>query len=154
VADADAAGQRLERGGGLLDGERAALRNDADGCCAGELADTDSEDQGRRRIQRPGEGIGAGAGAAQQRSERLRAVSPWSDLVWLPCTDGRQRPTESTLQCLPDGLSNSLGYVCAGEGYVLSPLITGGKNRVGRLRAYGNAIVPALAAEFIKAAMP
>jgi hypothetical protein len=46
-----------------------------------------------------------------------------------------------------------MGYVRSGEGFILSPLITKGFARVARLRAYGNAIVPALAAEFIKAIM-
>jgi hypothetical protein len=46
-----------------------------------------------------------------------------------------------------------MGYVRAGEGYFLSPLITGTWSRVARLRAYGNAIVPQVAAAFIKATM-
>jgi DNA (cytosine-5)-methyltransferase 1 len=54
---------------------------------------------------------------------------PWSDLLWLPCTDGKARPTQSGLFPLAHGISG----------------------RVGRLRAYGNAIVPQVAAEFIQA---
>ena len=55
----------------------------------------------------------------------------WSDLIWLPCRDGKARPTQPGLQ----------------------PLAHGIQNRVGRLRAYGNAIVPQAAAEFIAAYM-
>lgn len=57
------------------------------------------------------------------------ALGPWSDLEWLPCRDGKARPTEPGL----------------------FPLAHGIPGRVGRLRAYGNAIVPQVAAEFIGA---
>lgn len=57
------------------------------------------------------------------------ASSSWSDLEWLPCTDGKARPTQPGI----------------------FPLVDGAPARVGRLRAYGNAIVAPLAAEFIRA---
>ena len=53
----------------------------------------------------------------------------WSDYVLLPCTDGKARRVEPGTFPLAHGVSN----------------------RVGLLRGYGNAIVPALAAEFIQA---
>lgn len=56
--------------------------------------------------------------------------SPWSDIEWLPCIDGKARPIKSGLQ----------------------PLAHGVPARVGKLRAAGNAIVPQVAAEFIRAA--
>jgi hypothetical protein len=48
---------------------------------------------------------------------------------WLPCTDGKARPVE------PGSF----------------PLAHGVQRRASKLRAYGNAIVPQVAAEFIKA---
>ena len=78
----------------------------------------------------------------------------WRDADWLYCRDGKWRPVESTTERLADGIADSLGFVRTGEGsFGLSPLKKGAKNRVGRLRGYGNAIVPQVAAEFIKAFM-
>jgi DNA (cytosine-5)-methyltransferase 1 len=62
-------------------------------------------------------------------SGRGGSTRPWSDLEWLPCTDGKTRPTRPGLFPLAHGVSG----------------------RMGRLRAYGNAIVPQVAAEFIAA---
>jgi DNA (cytosine-5)-methyltransferase 1 len=54
---------------------------------------------------------------------------PWSDLEWIPCADGKTRPTRPGLFPLAHGVSG----------------------RMGRLRAYGNAITPQVGAEFITA---
>jgi DNA (cytosine-5)-methyltransferase 1 len=68
--------------------------------------------------------------SARQGSEQADAVlDAWSDAVWLPCLDGKARRVEPGIFPLADGVSA----------------------RVGRLRAYGNAVVPQAAAEFIKA---
>ena len=82
----------------------------------------------------------AGAGIKAQGGVGVRAVGngagssgatgAWDDTDWLPCTDGKARPVEPGT----------------------FPLAHGIPGRVGRLRAYGNAIVPQLAAEFIIAA--
>ena len=53
----------------------------------------------------------------------------WADRDWLPCRDGKARPVEPGT----------------------FPLAHGVPGRVGRLRAYGNAIVPQAAAEILKA---
>jgi DNA (cytosine-5)-methyltransferase 1 len=108
-------------------------RNDrlADACCQG-LAQ-------RQRIT--GVPEGEGRANAREATERggLRAVDSepaaraihggWADADWLLCTDGRWRPVEPGT----------------------FPLAHGVPGRVVRLRAYGNAIVPAQAVEFILA---
>ncbi len=55
----------------------------------------------------------------------------WRDADWLHCRDGKWRPVESGT----------------------FPLAHGAAARVGRLRAYGNAIVPQVAKEVIAAYM-
>ncbi len=89
------------------------------------------------------------------RAQRLAdggGSQPWSDLLWLPCRDGKARPTESIVQSLVAGLPEGLGYVRDARGQTfLSPLVSGTANRIGRLRGYGNSIVPAVAAEVIRA---
>ena len=55
----------------------------------------------------------------------------WNDIIWLPCSDGKARPTQPGI----------------------FPLAHGIPNRVGILRGAGNAIVPQVAAEFVKAVM-
>lgn len=56
-------------------------------------------------------------------------TTSWSNPDWIICADGKQRPVKSGIQCLANRVSA----------------------RVVRLRGYGNAIVPQVAAEFITA---
>ena len=55
----------------------------------------------------------------------------WRDIEWLPCQDGRVRPVEPGT----------------------FPLAHGVANRVGKLRAYGNALCAPLATRFVEAVM-
>ena len=57
--------------------------------------------------------------------------SPWADSISIPCLDNKSRRVEPGVAPLADGFPG----------------------RVGQLRAYGNAIVPQVAAEFIAAFM-
>ena len=75
-------------------------------------------------------------------SESKRASSPAS-ISWLYCRDGKYRPIEPGLKPLVDGVSR--GMVHSSD-----PRNTQ-EARAMRLKGYGNAIVPQVAAEFIKA---
>lgn len=78
-----------------------------------------------------------------------RAGSPtgglWTDAVWLYCRDGKYRPTQPVPVALPDGAAFCVDY--------LRPLEVGVEGRVGRIKAYGNAINALQAATFIRAFM-
>lgn len=87
-------------------------------------------------------GRDAGAGARAQEGATVRAVGDaplapgatggfWSAPDWVYCRDGKYRPVEPGT----------------------FPLAHGAPARVGRLRAYGNAIVSEVAATFVKAFM-
>jgi DNA (cytosine-5)-methyltransferase 1 len=104
-----------------------------------QLADTDSERLQRERRDsdsqgREGQNIrqaGLLNGAGAENSTTNPHHGFWSDADWLGCRDGKFRPVEPGT----------------------FPLANGIPARVGRLRGYGNAIVPQVAAEFIKAFM-
>ena len=69
-------------------------------------------------------------GATGNQLDRTDTIDNfWSDCDWLPCRDGKARPVEPGTFPLAHGVSG----------------------RVGRLRAYGNAIVPQVAQTFIEA---
>jgi len=72
---------------------------------------------------------GDDAGAPQGAAREPRTRGYWADADWLPCIDGKARPVE------PGAF----------------PLAHGATARMGRLRAYGNAIVAPVAAEVIRA---
>ena len=77
------------------------------------------------------QGRPAGCGTSSGDSTTNPHHGFWSDADWLGCRDGKFRPVEPGT----------------------FPLANGIPARVGRLRGYGNAIVPKVAAEFIKAFM-
>jgi DNA (cytosine-5)-methyltransferase 1 len=66
---------------------------------------------------------------ARRPAQRAPLAGFWSEADWIACRDGKTRPIEPGT----------------------SPLVAGATCRVGRLRAYGNAIVAPVAAEFIRA---
>ena len=78
------------------------------------------------------------------------SANPWADPIWLPCADGKTRPVEPSIQPLVNGLPRGVGY--SGDPCVQTAQNTA-EGRVMRLKGYGNAIVPQLAAEFVSACM-
>ena len=100
------------------------------GSDVGRLTDADGRNSETERLQRGGEyGLGPQDGGALPSGGSRASDSPWENPDWLLCRDGKWRPVEPGTFPLAHGISG----------------------RVGRLRAYGNAIVPQDQAEFIAA---
>ena len=78
---------------------------------------------------RPADGGRMGDTDSEHAWRICRWPCPWSCAKFIPCRDGKARPTQPGIH----------------------PLAHGVPGRVGQLRAYGNAIVPQVAAEFVSA---
>jgi DNA (cytosine-5)-methyltransferase 1 len=143
LADPDRDGQRRRGGSGGETGPRDEARAEPGRCgAAGGLAHPDGghsaaaglqcsgqhrqQPADRSTLRGGGRGPWAGAPAGVNGPGPLHGV--WRDADWLFCRDGRWRPIEPGT----------------------FPLAARVPARVGRLRAYGNAIVPQLAAAFIR----
>ena len=86
---------------------------------------------------------------ASQRT--VRPSSPWDRVEWLTCSDGKSRPTQPGIFPLVDGLPQ--GLVRGGDRSMAPDANQSAEARTMRLKGYGNAIVPQVAAIFITAAM-
>jgi len=125
-ADSDGAGR----------GRRGRARQEASGSvdrqvdrCVGDRAGASSE--ARRMANADGIGTGNASEEVQARqSEPGGAVNGyWADAEWIYCLDGKHRPTKPGV----------------------APLAARSPGDVGKLRAYGNAIVAPQATEFVRA---
>lgn len=133
VADADRLARRQGRAvdGGCDKGSStepwAGSGRSVGGC---DVADTIDERFSRERVLLRPEEAGRHAGGISEAAWRC-AGSQWSSASWLIGHDGKARRFEPSIRLLAHGVPA----------------------RVGRLRAYGNAIVPQVAAEVIGAYM-
>jgi len=139
MAHSDEAGSIRQRRRGLpADGE-SPRRDDVDGRGeAGELAHAEGSRSSHRRART----IQPEPCAGESRF--------WSACDWLPCRDGKARPVERGSFPLVTRLPRQL--VPSGDPSAAYANATT-EARVGRLRGYGNAIVPQVAQEFIEAYM-
>lgn len=122
VADADGGDAGAE--GLQRGGEQRQLAQNGGAMFVADAECVGRQDGGRAEFQLETE-----SSIGQRDAIEQSCRASWTDLQWLECTDGKARPTQPGL----------------------FPLAHGIPGRVGRLRAYGNAIVPQVAAEFIAA---
>ena len=101
----------------------------------------------------PGQAHGAGqeqlAGRGQARGLGYPASGGrgiWGPIEWLPCRDGKWRPAQPGTQPLAHGPAPGVAVICTPEG-------EHAYSRTGALRGIGNAIVPQVAAAFIRSVM-
>ena len=121
VADTERIGQQEGRG---LEANRRKEPGTQQLCHAGGVGNSNREGSQSGK---------QGSEATRYGSASIAAGSAgrhgWQSIKWIGCADGKARPVEPGIQPLAHGVSG----------------------RVGRLRAYGNSIVPQVAAEFIRA---
>jgi DNA (cytosine-5)-methyltransferase 1 len=118
-------GRRVQDGTGQT---RVARGGPSDHGALGELGNA----YDARPQERPGPAIGRGAVRDEGQATPETGTSGfWSPAEWLPCQDRRHRPVEPGT----------------------FPLAHGVANRVGKLRAYGNALCAPVAITFIRAVM-
>ena len=90
-------------------------------------------------------GVGAHANGGQGYQ------GAWDDAVYIPCADGKARPIKPGIEPLVDGLPKSL--VRGGDTSMAPDADNSAEARAMRLKGYGNAIVPQVAATFVKSVM-
>ena len=93
------------------------------------------------------------SGAGQEpegRAVEQPSGSSWSDFWVANCRDGKQRRIGTGVQPVAHGIPRSVGPELAGVRRLAKDAR---RNRVGRLKGYGNAIVPQVAAVFVRAFM-
>ena len=121
-------------GGGLGDTEGNGLQEPVESHEGRIVGSNASEDGGLGQSDSPGRVAGKSSPETARQGDPSFAAGGWESAVLIQCRDGKWRQT-------PDPESGIL------------PLASGVPCRVGRLRAYGNAIVPQVAAAFIMAHM-
>jgi DNA (cytosine-5)-methyltransferase 1 len=126
------------------DGACGGMANTIDSINRGEVGGINGEKNSgttsnRENINKPRESIGASA------------YDDWTDPDWLYCRDEKYRPIKSSIEPLANGLPRGMGY-SSDPSEPIDPDNTQ-EARVMRLKGYGNAIVPQVAASFIKAFM-
>lgn len=127
----------IQRGAGCApEGEAAELR----GSEFGGLVQSDGAGPQPGRV----------ASEAARYGDSFEPTSYWSDYDIIPCRDGKARRVGRGVQPLAHGISRSLGR---GQPELARLVRRARANRVGRLRAYGNAIVPQVAAVFVRAVL-
>jgi DNA (cytosine-5)-methyltransferase 1 len=109
------------------------------------VANTDDSEWRQKRIGRENgrDRENYGRQEAHSKLGTCGEVYPWNNPEWLPCTDGKARPTQPGLFPLVDGVSFRLA-----DGRTRQKV-----SRTKTLRGIGNAIVPQVAAAFIQTYM-
>ena len=123
----------------------------ADGGSHGDVSDPKCE--GLERLRR----IAGKSAESKPRNSDCASIPPWQRSAFIYCRDNKIRrvPAESILLGVADGVSDGVdGIRVAGISEAGGfPLTTQKEGRAMILKGYGNAIVPQVAAEFIKAFM-
>ncbi|MGA0841021.1 MAG: DNA cytosine methyltransferase, partial [Pseudomonadales bacterium] len=111
----------------------------------------DASDEGLQRHRQSGnEQNSEGWRRADGHSATPR-MGGWEGALWLSCADGKARRIEPNLEPLVDGLPRGV-VPSSRQGMAINANATA-EGRQGRLKGYGNAIVPQVASQFLIAYM-
>ena len=129
-------------------------RYNGEGKCNDRMANTFDIINGRKvgRFNEEKNGAPAVNGKNINKSGKFVGTSTddaWDNSEWLYCRDNKYRPIKPGIKPLAHGLPKGVGY----SGYPVESADDTQEARVMRLKGYGNAIVPQLAANFIRAFM-
>ena len=111
----------------------------------------DAEATERRRVAHPCE-----CGPQAQTGGCGGLGGFWSDYLWLPCADGKSRRVGIRPSAVADGIPGGMdasGQAGLAQVETIEILTTHEEGRAMLLKGYGNAIVPEVAAVFIRACM-
>ena len=106
-----------------------------------------------RKLSGTGEYVCSGIGNTEGTGARKNLAGVWTiqlepgEVDWLYCRDGKYRPIEPGIKPLVDWIPKGMVYSSDSS---ITPNETQ-EARLVRLKGYGNAIVPQVAAEFIRA---
>jgi DNA (cytosine-5)-methyltransferase 1 len=164
------AGENIERSGGLCgmvfaDGTGSQPRRQStEAARHGDTIEPTSSFGGMGNAELRGcerEQINPSRGIQQtmvEQAESRKPISPpsarvneWNNSEWLYCRDNKYRPIKSCIKPLANGLPKRVGYSSDPSDPIDADNTQ--EARVMRLKGYGNAIVPQIAASFIKAFM-
>ena len=153
VAQGDAFGSGLERQRGHVDDGREPGRDRE-----GAAESTAATGAGVEHAEGDRRGKGRSEHELWNGRSTVASAIGWDDAAWFTGADGKTRRVPRSLEPRVRGLvarlSAGMDPGWFGSGAETVPLLAQGvTNRIGLLRGYGNAIVPAVAAEFIKAVM-
>ena len=133
----------------LEGGARASVQGAVDGFTSTSSRMGNTKHDGHNASQ-----IGRSISESETKSRMFElegSDTEWSDPDWLYCRDEKYRPIKSSIEPLANGLPRGMGY----SSNPSEPIDANNTQeaRVMRLKGYGNAIVPQVAASFIKAFM-
>ncbi len=154
---ADAGRERREGIGVLWCGSGGGGEGTREAPRPGARAVADAERDGGAETD-GGSGAQHATACARESGRPGDARDPWSDAVLVPCADGRARPVGAELRPLAHGLPRAVGSLEPGlrelaevAGLDRESLRAAKRNWRGRVSAYGDAIVPPVAALFVRA---
>lgn len=103
-------------------------------------------DGGLGESDRSGPLAGDGTAETARHGDSADAADIWTGVDWIKCLDGRARPVKPGIFPLVNGLPR--GVVRGSDSFDANAT---GEARKARIKGYGNAIVPQVAAQFISA---